>query len=423
VNVNAGTATVDAVGQHAGTLRIGQQATAGELAVTAGWLDVADAIDIGGTTPGGSGTLRLIGGSIVVGGAINLNPTGTLVLAGGSLAHNNAAPFNWNGGTLRTTVDQSIPLNATIGAAGATLDTTGVAVTYSGTLAGAGALTKLGTGTATLTAANTYAGGTTVNQGTLLAANADAFGTGALSINDATARAQAGLAEALTVASVTTTGAGKLDLMDNDLVIKAGTLSAVQAQVASGFNDGNWAGPGINSSLAASEAQGRTALGYADNAELGLTSFSGVSGLTGTEVLVKYTYYGDADLTGSVDLDDFSLFLNGYQNPGTVTQTWLYGDFDYSGTVDLDDFSLFLYGYQNQGGPLSALSEQVANASGISSSDRAAMQAAIAAVPEPASLALPAVAAAGLLGARRRAQPGASRACAASLPPGTIHSF
>jgi hypothetical protein len=126
-------------------------------------------------------------------------------------------------------------------------------------------------------------------------------------------------------------------------------------------------------------------LGYGDNAELGLTTFSGVA-LTGPEILVKYTYYGDADLTGVVDLDDFGLFLTGYQN-GSLPRTWIYGDFDYTGVIDLDDFGLFLYGYQNQGGPLSALSEAVSEASGISSGDRAAMQAAIAAVPEPAALA------------------------------------
>jgi hypothetical protein len=121
--------------------------------------------------------------------------------------------------------------------------------------------------------------------------------------------------------------------------------------ITTGFDGGAWAGNGVNSSAAASEPQGKTALGYLDNAELGATEFSGVTGLTGNEILVKYTYYGDADLSGVVDLDDFSQFLDGYQHQGTVTPTWLHGDFDYSGLVDLDDFSQFLFGYQNQGAP------------------------------------------------------------------------
>ena len=57
---------------------------------------------------------------------------------------------------------------------------------------------------------------------------------------------------------------------------------------------------GVNSSAAATDANADTALGYGDNAELGLTTFSGVA-LTGPEILVKYTYYGDADLSGVVD--------------------------------------------------------------------------------------------------------------------------
>jgi hypothetical protein len=149
-------------------------------------------------------------------------------------------------------------------------------------------------------------------------------------------------------------GSASLDLADNSMILRGGaTLAAVQGLVSAGFHGGDWLGAGgITSSAAAAEPQGRTALGYADNAELGLAEFAGVTGLTGNEILVKYTYYGDSDLSCVVDLDDFSQFLNGYQNPGTVAPTWLNGDFDLSGVIDLDDFSQFLFGYQNQGLPL-----------------------------------------------------------------------
>jgi hypothetical protein len=111
-----------------------------------------------------------------------------------------------------------------------------------------------------------------------------------------------------------------------------------------------WNGPGgILSSSAAANPDHLTALGSASNAERGFTSFGGVSGLTADDVIVKYTYYGDADLSGAVTLDDFTLFLGGYQNAKT---TWLAGDFDYSGSVTLDDFTQFLAGYQRQGPPL-----------------------------------------------------------------------
>ena len=48
-------------------------------------------------------------------------------------------------------------------------------------------------------------------------------------------------------------------------------------------------------------------------------------------MLVKYAYYGDSDLSGATTLDDFTLFLHGYQNGGGGGSTWLLGDYDYSG--------------------------------------------------------------------------------------------
>jgi hypothetical protein len=150
----------------------------------------------------------------------------------------------------------------------------------------------------------------------------------------------------LVIDLLTLVGTGSLDVTDNALIFTNSTVPAVQALLATGFNLGAWNGTGINSSTAAADPVGNTALGFADNAVLQLATFGGVPGLIGTEVLVKYTYYGDSDLNGKVTLDDFSLFLEGYQNVGT---TWLTGDYDFNGSVDLNDFSTFLGGYQNQG--------------------------------------------------------------------------
>jgi hypothetical protein len=44
---------------------------------------------------------------------------------------------------------------------------------------------------------------------------------------------------------------------------------------------------------------------------------SGNSAGGSSDVLVKYTYYGDADLSGTTTLDDFTLFLAGYHQQGT----------------------------------------------------------------------------------------------------------
>jgi hypothetical protein len=196
---------------------------------------------------------------------------------------------------------------------------------------------------------------------------------------------------------VTTAGTGKLDLTNNSLVVRNSNLAAVQNLIKQAFNNGSWSGPGITSSTAAANAIHLTALGVASNADLNLTSFKGVTGLTTGDVFVKYTYYGDADLNGVTTLDDFTLFLRGYQNAGT---TWFKGDFDYSGTVTLDDFTLFLLGYQQQGAALGDL-EALIDSVPMSSAERAAMLAAVGAVPEPAGVV---VVMAGCLALRRRAR-------------------
>jgi hypothetical protein len=162
--------------------------------------------------------------------------------------------------------------------------------------------------------------------------------------------------KALHTTSLSIADNGRLDLTDNHLIVDHGPggtpVAAVEAMVKRGFNGGRWTGDGITSSTAAAEAatgSGLTALGVVDNAETGRTAFGGVTGLTGAETLVKLTYYGDADLNGAITLDDFTLFLNGYQ---TAKTTWMAGNFDYGGSVTLDDFTLFLAGYQRQGPPL-----------------------------------------------------------------------
>jgi hypothetical protein len=60
-----------------------------------------------------------------------------------------------------------------------------------------------------------------------------------------------------------------------------------------------------------------------------------------SDILVKYTWTGDANVEGIVDNDDFGQFLFGF---GGAAAVWLNGDFDYNGVVDNDDFGWFLTG-------------------------------------------------------------------------------
>jgi hypothetical protein len=146
---------------------------------------------------------------------------------------------------------------------------------------------------------------------------------------------------ALSIAS-----AASLDLADNDLILqsnsagRAAALASLSQLIASARKIAPWAGPGITSSAAAANPKFTTGLAIAlnDNGHGGplYGSFDGLP-VDLNSVLVKYTWNGDADLSGKIDADDyfqidagFAQHLAGYRN----------GDFDFNGKIDADDYFL-----------------------------------------------------------------------------------
>src|SRR5439155_2249396 len=187
--------------------------------------------------------------------------------------------------------------------------------------------------------------------------------------------------------SVSITG-GKLDLNDNDLIVTGMTRAAVEALVASGRHNGDWLGNGITSTSAANNA-GRTALGVVQASDLGVTYFSGQT-VSASDVLVKYTYGGDANLDGKINVDDYTRIDS---NIGLGTAGWYNGDFNYDGKVNVDDYTIIDSNIGIQGAPFPT-------ASGIGGGASAALG--VTAVPEPATPSSLGIAAASLLGRRRR---------------------
>ncbi len=145
----------------------------------------------------------------------------------------------------------------------------------------------------------------------------------------------------LQVGTLSIASTGFLDLQSNVLIVQSTPFSTVYGYVVNGFGGGTWlgnsgppgTGGGIGCSTAADDPTGMTALGIINNAEAHYTVFEEVSLTLGTESLVKYTYYGDANLDGDVDAADFALMGTG--------SGWYHGDFNYDGAVDASDYYLY----------------------------------------------------------------------------------
>jgi autotransporter-associated beta strand protein len=102
----------------------------------------------------GNGAYRLLGGSLLVGGADGLSGSGALTFGNATL------------GVQGSDLTSNMAATLTAGTH-FTFDTQGLNADWSGVLSGDGALTKAGDGTLTLSAANTYGGTTTIDRGTL----------------------------------------------------------------------------------------------------------------------------------------------------------------------------------------------------------------------------------------------------------------
>jgi fibronectin-binding autotransporter adhesin len=279
-------------------------------------------------TLGAAQTIKATAGNLSFGGA-------TLALGGGS--QNYALTID---GAFNTTISN--------------------AISDGGTGAG-GTLTKNGSGTLTLSNTNSYSGGTTINAGILVAGNG--------------------------LASV---GSGDITVNGGSAIFSNTTTTAVFNLIKSGFNSGSgyWNGHGINSATAAGDTTHLTTVGMMQPAVA--TTYNGQS-LGTADVAVKYTYYGDANLDGTVDGADYQQIDNGF---GMGLTGWQNGDFNYDGVVDGSDFSLIDNTF-NQitatgASPLAILAgPALASAS---------------AVPEPTTLGLLSIGAISLLSRRRRIQ-------------------
>ena len=269
-----------------------------------------------GLTKGGSGSTFLTANNASsLAGAITINQ-GTLSISAASAlgAAANTIAIN-NGGTLQST-GAAVTLGSgaiTLGgtAAGtiatATIDISGASTNTltqgTGLITGVGSLTKTGVGTLTLSALNTYSGGTTVSGGTLLVNNTGAYSTtssgtgtsaGAVSVTAGTIGGSGTVAGALTLASSATLSPGSAAGVIGKFSTGALTLSNTSSLV---FDLGTTTTPGTTSDLVA--VTGALTLG----GNLTVNAQTGFGAGTGLSKYELFTYTPASGLTaGTVTL-------------------------------------------------------------------------------------------------------------------------
>jgi T5SS/PEP-CTERM-associated repeat protein len=311
-------------------------------------------------------------GSVVMGDNTSINATGTgvrlvriatrgngsLVMNGGTInaglliigdQPGSVGQFSMNGGTVN--VNQNVRVgpqggDGTLTVSGGTLNVTNAVQVWS-----TGVMNYDG---GTISVAELQVNGAVPDRGPGGRVN---FGAGA------------GVSLAVNTLTVDAAGGAIVDLADNELIVRNGDAAAVSALVASGRAGGSWDGTGIQSSVAATES-GR-ALGV---------------GMDGDDVVVRFTWGGDATLDGSVTIADLGILAANWQ---ASDRFWFHGDFNYDSDVNIADLGILAANWQK------------GTSGGMSFEDALAMFDVFdgVVVPEPSALGLVGL---GMLGMRRR---------------------
>jgi hypothetical protein len=241
---------------------------------------------------------------------------------------------------------------------------------------------------------NVSVSGGTMNVNSLRQASASLSGNGVVKVAPNSSSAGTSV-----VATLAITGNAKLDLGANKLITNtapgtatAGVYNGVQGMVQRAYDFNAWDQPGLTTSQADAVA-GLTTIGVATGAQmrgLGPTDTDTFSGqtITGASTIAMYTYAGDANLDGVIDGGDYGTIDNFVQVPGA--DGYANGDFNYDGVINGGDYGVIDNNIQAQGPGFPTSGSASASLSGVT------------AVPEPASLSVIALGAAGLFGRRRR---------------------
>jgi autotransporter-associated beta strand protein len=279
VNNGAGTALLNKIG--AGTLTLASTGTfTGGVAVTAGKVQI------------GPGSLSL----------------GSLTGTGGTFDL-----FNGSGRTL-------------------TVGTDNTSTTFAGVIQGSGgALQKTGTGTLTLTGANTFTGGLTILNGAIAAAGNANLGTGTLTLNGGALRFT-GVFDPTASSRPITLGysGGAFDTNGNAITVAGGLGNNNGSLAKSGAGTLTFSGTTDNNSLNLNVTAGTAILGKTSASDVhAVAGISGVSagatlqlaGTGGDQIYDGAAYGGVQAMNGTFDLNGRSETISALAGTGNVTNT------------------------------------------------------------------------------------------------------
>lgn len=142
--------------------------------------------------------------------------------------------------------------------------------------------------------------------------------------------AKTSLIQNLWIAGPTDAPTARLDLANNAMIIDytdSSPLAAVRQWLRVGLLGGN--------GVISSSSTGSKRLGFLDNIANTFGSFAGQPVDT-TSLLIGYTFSGDANLDGKVDVMDLLRLSNHWLGSGT----WMDGDFNYDGMINATDLGL-----------------------------------------------------------------------------------
>jgi hypothetical protein len=114
-------------------------------------------------------------------------------------------------------------------------------------------------------------------------------------------------------------------------------------------------------------------VGIATAGQLGRTTFGGIT-VAANDALVMFTWGGDANLDGKINVDDYGQIDFNVGSSGSVFG-WYNGDFNYDGKINVDDYGIIDFNVVAQTGVF-------ATGGGVLDG--------VAAVPEPTMLMAPA---------------------------------